>query len=92
VAAMAAHYIADLRTEGKEHESLTFLTKQIVAGVAKRHRGIEDDPEMIKMWIEILGLNDARELLSRLSSMLDAITGDNWWIDRDALRAQLPVN
>lgn len=92
VAAMAAHYIADLRTEGKEHENLTFLTKQIVAGVAKRHRGIEDDPEMIKMWIEILGLNDARELLSRLSSMLDAITGDNWWIDRDALRAQLPVN
>lgn len=92
VAAMAAHYIADLRTEGKEHESLTFLTKQIVAGVAKRHRGIEDDPEMIKMWIEILGLNDARELLSRLSSMLDAITGDNWWIDRDALRARLPVN
>ena len=92
VAAMAAHYIADLRTEGKEHEIRTFLTKQIVAGVAKRHRGIEDDPEMIKMWIEILGLNDARELLSRLSSMLDAITGDNWWIDRDALRAQLPVN
>lgn len=92
VAAMAAHYIADLRTEGKEHENLTFLTKQIVVGVAKRHRGIEDDPEMIKMWIEILGLNDARELLSRLSSMLDAITGDNWWIDRDALRAQLPVN
>ena len=92
VAAMAAHYIADLRTEGKEHENLTFLTKQIVAGVAKRHRGIEDDPEMIKMWIEILGLNDARELLSRLSSMLDEITGDNWWIDRDALRAQLPVN
>jgi hypothetical protein len=92
VAAMAAHYIANLRTEGKEHENLTFLTKQIVVGVAKRHRGIEDDPEMIKMWIEILGLNDARELLSRLSSMLDAITGDNWWIDRDALRAQLPVN
>jgi hypothetical protein len=93
VAAMAAHYIAGLRTaEGKERDSLTFFTNQLVASVAKRHRGIENDPDMIKMWIEILGLNDVKELLSRLSLMLDTITGDNWWIDRDALRARLPVN
>ncbi|MGB5443064.1 MAG: hypothetical protein WBN57_10650 [Gammaproteobacteria bacterium] len=92
VAAMAAHYIADLRTEGKEHESLTFYTNQIVAAVAKRHRGIENDPEMIRMWVEILELNDVNELLSRLSTMLDSIVGDSWWIDRDALRAKLPVN
>jgi len=92
VAAMTAHYIADMRTEGKEHESLTFFTKQMVAGVAKRHRGIEDDPDMIKMWIEILGLNDVNELLPRLAEILDAIVGDNWWYDRDALRERLPVN
>jgi hypothetical protein len=92
VAAMTAHYIADLRTEGKEHESLTFFTNQMVAGVAKRHRGIENDPDMIKMWTEILGLNEVPELLSRLAEMLDAIVGDNWWIDRDALREHLPVN
>jgi hypothetical protein len=92
VAAMAANYIAELRSEGKDQESLTFFTRQILAGVAKRHRGIEDDPEMIKMWIEILGLNDVQELLSRLAAMLDAIVGDNWWIDRDALREKLPVN
>jgi hypothetical protein len=92
VAAMAAHYIADLRTEGKDHENLTFFTRQLVAGVAKRHRGIEDDPEMIKTWIEILGLNDVNELLARLSAMVDVIVGDNWWVDRDALRARLPVN
>ena len=92
VAAMAAHYIADLRTEGEEHDSLTFFTNQIVAGVAKRHRGIENDPDMIKMWIEILELNDVNELLSRLSAMLDTIVGDNWWVDRDALRAKLPVD
>jgi hypothetical protein len=89
---MAANYIAELRTEGDEQASLTFFTRQILAGVAKRHRGIEDDPEMIKMWIEILGLNDVQELLSRLAAMLDAIVGDNWWIDRDALREKLPVN
>ena len=92
VAAMAAHYIADLRTSGEERDSLTFFTNQIVAGVAKRHRGIDNDPEMIKMWIEILELNDVKQLLGRLAAMLDAIVGDNWWIDRDALRDQLPVN
>jgi len=92
VAAMAAHYIADLRTEGKEHESLSFFTTQMLAGVAKRHRGIENDQEMMDMWIEMLGLNDAKELLARLAAMLDVIVGDNWWVDRDALRAKLPVN
>lgn len=90
VAAMVAHYIADLRTEGKEHESLTFFTNQLVAGVAKRHRGIENDPDMIKLWTEILGLNDVPELLARLADMLNAIVGDQWWVDRDALRARLP--
>jgi len=91
VAAMAAHYIADLRTEGEEHDSLTFFTNQLVAGVAKRHRGIEG-PEMIRTWTEILQLNDVKELFSRLAVMLDTIVGANWWIDRDALREQLPVN
>ena len=92
VAAMVAHYIADMRTEGQEHESLTFFTKQMVAGVARRHRGIEDDPDMIRMWIEILGLNDVSELLARLAEILDTIVGDNWWYDRDALRERLPAN
>jgi hypothetical protein len=92
VAAVAAHYIAGLRTDGEERDNLIFFTSQLVAGVARRHRGIENDPDMIKLWIEILGLNDVKELLSRLSLMLEAITGDNWWIDRDALRARLPVN
>jgi hypothetical protein len=91
VAAMAANYIVEMRSEGEEQESLAFFTKQILAGVAKRHRGIEE-PEMINTWIEILELNDVKELLPRLATILDTIVGDNWWIDRDALRAELPVN
>jgi hypothetical protein len=91
VAAMVANYIAEVRTEDDEKESLTFFTKQILAGVAKRHRGIEDDPEMLNTWIEILELNDIPSLFKRLATMLDAIVGDHWWIDRDALRAELPV-
>lgn len=92
VAAMAAHYIAGLRTEGEEHDSLTFFTNQMVAGVAKRHRGIDNDPEMIRMWTEILGLNEVPELLSRLAAILETIVAGSWWIDRDALRARLPEN
>jgi len=90
VAAMAAQYIADMR--GEEHrENLMFLTTQIVAKVAKRHRNIEDE-ESIKIWIEILELNDTDQLFIRLAKIIDTITADNWWFDRDMLRAQLPVN
>lgn len=90
VAAVAAHYIADMRAKGRQHENLTFLTSQIVAKVAKRHRGIEDE-DSIRMWIEIHELNDPGELLSKLATVLDAMVTGEWWIDRDALRARLPV-
>lgn len=91
VAAMAAHYIAGLRTEGEERESLTFLTTQMIARVARRHRGIEDQ-ETLEVWIEMLQLNDVPELLKRLALIVDVMVGDKWWFDRDALRARLPVN
>lgn len=90
VAAMAAQYIADMR--GDEHrDNLMFLTTQIIAKVAKRHRNIEGE-EMIKTWIEILELNDTDQLFERLAKIIDVMTADQWWFDRDELRAQLPVN
>jgi hypothetical protein len=91
VAAVAAHYIADLRTEGKDHDSLTFLTSQVLARVAKRHRGIEGE-EMINTWVGVLQLNDTDQLLPRLGKMLEVMADGDWWYDRDALRARLPVN
>ncbi len=91
VAAMAAHYIAGLRAEDKERESLTFLTTQIVAKVAKRHRGIEDQ-ETLNTWINMYELNNTDKLFPRLSVIVDAIVGNDWWFDRDELRARLPVN
>jgi len=92
VAAMAAHYIAGLRTqEGKERDSLMFLTTQIIARVARRHRGIEDQ-ETLETWIEMYELNNVEKLFPRLGRMLDAIVGGHWWFDRDELRARLPVN
>ncbi len=91
VAAMVAHYIAGLRTEGEEQQSLTFLTTQMIARVAKRHRGIEDQ-ETLDTWIEMYQLNDVPELLKRLGTVVDVMVGDQWWFDRDALRARLPVH
>ncbi len=90
VAAMTAHYIADKRAVD-QHKNLTFLTSQIIAKVAKRHRNIEDE-ESIKIWIEILELNDTDKLFVRLAKILDVMTADQWWFDRDQLRAQIPDN
>lgn len=91
VAATTAHYIADLRAEGHQHESLTFLTTQILAQVAKRHRGIEDQ-EALNTWMAMLQLDDPAEFLPRLAQILDVMANNNWWYDRDTLRARLPVN
>jgi hypothetical protein len=91
VAAMAAHYIAGLRTEGEEKANLSFLTTQMIARVAKRHRGIEDQ-QTLDTWIEMYKLNDVPDLLKRLGLIVDVLVGDKWWFDRDALRARLPVH
>ena len=91
VAAMAAHYIADIRTEDDEHKNLTFLTTQMVARVARRHRNIEDQ-ETLDIWIDMLELKDIPQLLKRLSMIVDVMVGDNWWFNRNELRAKLPVN
>jgi hypothetical protein len=90
VAAATAHYIADLRaSDEKQRDSLSFLTGNLLASVAYRHSGYKDR-EMIDMWVERLELNQPDKFLPRLGMMLDIIVGDNWWIDREALRDVLP--
>jgi hypothetical protein len=63
----------------------------MIARVAKRHRGIEDQ-QTLDTWIEMYKLNDVPDLLKRLGLIVDVMVGDKWWFDRDALRARLPVN
>lgn len=90
VAAISAHYVADGRAEGEQHASLTFLTKQMLANVAKGHSGVEDQ-EALNAWLERLELLDPGVFLPRLSLVLGAIVPvDGWWFDRDALREKLP--
>ncbi len=91
VAAMLAHYLAETRAEDKDHKNLTFITNQITAQVAKRHRGITDEKTM-QTWIKMYELDDVSKLLPKMAVILDAIVGENWWYDRDKIRSQLPVN
>lgn len=90
VAAITAHYIADIRAKDEQHKSLTFLTKQIIANVARGHSKVEDQ-DAINAWLERLELLDPDIFLPRLSLVLGAIVPvDQWWFDRDALREKLP--
>jgi hypothetical protein len=90
IAATVAHYIADMRTEGKAHESMTFLTNVLLVNVAKEHSDITAQ-ESMDMWMEKLQLLDPAIFLPRLSMVIGAIVPqDQWWFDREELRAKNP--
>lgn len=92
VAAVTAHYVADMRAvDEKQHESVSFLSSNLIARVARRHSQVETQEEL-DAWMDRLELRDPAVFLPRLSKILDIMTEDNWWFDRDALRARLPVN
>ena len=90
VAAITAHYIADVRSDEKQRESLMFLTNEMVANVAKAHSKVEDQ-EALSAWMERLRLHDPADFLPKLSLVLGAIVPpEQWWFDRDELRDRLP--
>ena len=91
VAAVSAHYIADLRLEGEKRDSVMFLTMNIIAKVAERHSNVQSQDQM-NFWMTKLDLNDPAIYLPRLGQVIDAIVAEDWWYDRDALRAELPTN
>ncbi|MDJ0881259.1 MAG: hypothetical protein QNJ56_06375 [Gammaproteobacteria bacterium] len=91
VAAMIAHYLAETRANEQDHKNLTFLTNQIIAQVAKRHRGIEDS-KTIQTWIKMYELDEIGKLLPKMALILDTIVEGNWWYDRDSIRERLPIN
>ena len=91
VAAVAAHYIADLRAQGKERDELMFFTNNLIATVARRHSQVESQ-EAFNYWMEKLELNDPAKFLVRLRNVVDVLVQTDWWFDRDALRERLPVN
>ncbi len=91
VAAVVAHYVADLRTEGKQRDDLLFFTNNLIGTVARRHSDVSTQ-EKFDAWFERLELNDPEKFLVRLRNIVDVMVQDDWWLDRDALQAQLPTN
>lgn len=91
VAAITAHYIADLRTEGKRRDDLVFYTNNLLGTVARRHSQVQSQ-EAYDYWVKKLELHDPQLFLPRLRNVVDVLVQDEWWFDRDALRERLPVN
>jgi len=91
VAATVAHYIVDLRAEGRVREDLMFYTNQLLATVARRHSEVKDQGGF-SQWFKKLELEDPAKFLPRLRNVVDVLVQDEWWIDRDAIQAKLPVN
>jgi len=91
VAAVTAHYIVDLRAEGRQRDDLLFFTNNLLATVARRHSQVESQ-EAFNYWIQKLELGDPAKFLVRLRNVIDVLVQTEWWFDRDALRERLPVN
>jgi len=90
VAAATACFLTDVRaTEGPDKERLSFFSQQLLGKVARRHSNIETQ-EQFELWIEKLELNDPDKFLVRLRNVVDVLVQDQWWIDREAIQAQLP--
>jgi hypothetical protein len=91
VAAASAAYVVDLRMpEGKARDDLMFYTSQMLANVARRHSDVHDQAAFDR-WFKRLELDDPAKFLVRLRNVVDVLVQDNWWFDREALQAKLPV-
>lgn len=90
VAAVTAHYLADLRAQAPQREPLMIYTNQVLATVARRHSGVEDQPAFEK-WMADMELTNPALFLPRLRNVVDVLVQDEWWYDREALQAKLPV-
>jgi len=91
VAAVAAYYLVDLRAREPQREHLLIYANQVLATVARRHSGI-DGQQDFNQWIEDMELNDPALFLPRLRNIVDVLVQDDWWFDREALQAALPVH
>ncbi len=89
VAAAVAHYIVDLRAEGKQRDNLMLFTNHMMGTVARRHSDVQKQ-EQFDFWMEKLELTDPAKFLPRLRNVVDVLVQEDWWIDREAIWASLP--
>lgn len=85
-AAAVAHYIVSIRCG--THDDLTFFASQMIASVADEHSHVSDQLTF-DLWRKTLQLDKPEVFLSKLSSAVDQLVGEDWWVDRDAIKAKL---
>ena len=90
VAAVTAYYLVDMRAREPQRDHLLLYANQVLATVARRHSGV-DGQQNFNKWIEDMELGDPALFLPRLRNVVDVLVQDDWWFDRDALQAALPV-
>ena len=91
VAAVAAYYLVDLRAREPQRDHLLLYANQVLATVARRHSGV-DGQQAFNRWIEDMELSDPALFLPRLRNVVDVLVQDEWWFDREALQAALPID
>ncbi|HEC20036.1 MAG TPA: hypothetical protein ENI97_11915 [Gammaproteobacteria bacterium] len=89
VAAAVAHYVVDLRAEGKQRDNLMLFTNHMMGTVARRHSDVQKQ-EQFDFWMEKLELTEPAKFLPRLRNIVDVLVQEDWWIDREAIWATLP--
>ncbi len=90
VAAATAAFIVDVRTtDHPRREDMVFFTQQMLGKVARRHSDIQDHAQF-NYWIEKLELDQPDKFLVRLRNIVDVLVQEDWWFDRDELRARIP--
>jgi len=91
VAAVTAYYLVDIRAREPQRDHLLLYANQVLATVARRHSSVDGQMNFNK-WIEDMELNDPALFLPRLRNVVDVLVQDDWWFDREALQAALPVD
>lgn len=89
VAAITAVYVAGLRAEGSQYDDLSVNTRQMLTTVGRRHGGIENQIDL-ERWLDHLELNEPKQFLGRLRSIVDFLIQDEWWFDWKAVQAEIP--
>ena len=91
VAATTASYVAQMRApEGEAGQRVQEKAARMLNAVAWTHGKVKDERDF-EIWYKTNQLDDPGVFLPLLSQSLDKMVGGEWWIDRDALRAKLPV-
>ena len=89
IAAAVAKYVIDMRAKDEAHNDLSFFATQMMGEVARRHSNIDNQADF-DAWTKKLELDDSAKFLVRLRNVVDVMAQDDWWVDRDALRAKIP--